>query len=67
MGEAIDRDESSDGWVSVGVASIDALMDVAFAARIDGDAAWLLAEARDTAGQIGALEAQMWTYENMTG
>lgn len=60
------RDKYAGMGMYVGVASIDALMDVAFASHIDGDASLLLEVARDTAERIGALEAQMWIYENMT-
>lgn len=49
----------------VGVTSIDALMDTVLASHMDLDSAALFEAIRETAEAIGALEAQMWVYENM--
>lgn len=46
----------------VGVTSIDALIDVVFAAHMDMDASRMFDVVRSTAEKIGALEAQMWVY-----
>lgn len=50
----------------VGVASIDALMDVMFSSHISVNVIHLLDVIRDTAENIGALEAQMWIYEHIS-
>lgn len=51
----------------VGVVSIDALMDMTFAAHVDLDPTVLFETVRETAEAIGALEAQMWVYERLAG
>ena len=49
----------------VGVTSIDDLMDTIFSCHIDMDATKIINIMRTTAEEIGALEAQIWIYENM--
>ena len=49
----------------VGVTSIDDLMDTVLSCHIDMDTTKLLNIMRATAEEIGALEAQIWIYENM--
>ena len=49
----------------VGVTSIDDLMDTILSSHIDMDATKLLNIMRTTSEEIGALEAQIWIYENM--
>lgn len=60
------RDKYAKLGMYVGVTSIDALMDTVFAAHMDMNSAHLLDVVRDTAEEIGALEAQMWVYKHMT-
>lgn len=50
----------------VGVTSIDALMDTLFSFHMSTSAIHLLDIIRDTAEEIGALEAQLWIYEHIT-
>ena len=49
----------------VGVVSIDGLMDMIFASHTNISAIHLLDVIRDTAENIGALEAQMWIYKHL--
>lgn len=50
----------------VGVTSIDDLMDIVFTSHMNINATHLLDVIRDTAEEIGALEAQMWVYEHLS-
>ncbi len=50
----------------VGVTSIDALMDITFSSHMNVNIIHLLDVIRDTAEDIGALEAQMWVYEHIS-
>ena len=59
------REKYADLGMYVGVTSIDALMDTVLASHMDMDSTALFEVIRDTAETIGALEAQMWVYENM--
>lgn len=49
----------------VGVTSIDSLLDMIIASHMDLNAMHVLGIVRDTAEQIGALEAQLWIYEHI--
>ncbi len=60
------REKYAELGMYVGVTSIDALMDTFFAAHMDMDASHILEVVRNTAEEIGALEAQMWVYKHMT-
>ena len=59
------RDKYESKGLYVGVTSIDNLMDTIFSCNIDMDATKILNIMRSTAEEIGALEAQIWIYENM--
>lgn len=49
----------------VGVTSIDSLMDTIFASHMDMNAMHILEAVRDTAEKIGAIEAQIWIYQQI--
>ena len=63
---ATTRDKYAQRGMYVGVTSIDALMDVVFASHMNMNVTHLLDVIRDTAEDIGALEAQMWVYEHLS-
>lgn len=62
---ATTREKYARKGMYVGVASIDGLMDMIFASHANISAIHLLDVIRDTAENIGALEAQMWIYEHL--
>lgn len=59
------REKYSKKGMFVGVTSIDSLMDVAFAGNMGVNPSHLLDVISQTAEEIGALEAQMWIYEQL--
>lgn len=50
----------------VGVTSIDSLMDTVFASRMNMNPTHLMNVITETAEGIGAIEAQLWVYANMS-
>ncbi len=60
------REKYAQRGMYVGVASIDVLMDMVFSSHMNVNAIHLLDVIRDTAEEIGALEAQMWVYEHIS-
>ncbi|MBR6028786.1 MAG: restriction endonuclease, SacI family [Clostridia bacterium] len=60
------REKYAQRGMYVGVASIDVLMDIVFSSHMNVNATHLLDVIRDTAEEIGALEAQMWVYEHLS-
>ena len=59
------REKYAKKGMYVGVTSIDDLMDTILSCHMSTSAAHLLDIIRDTAEEIGALEAQMWIYEHI--
>ena len=59
------REKYADKGMYVGVTSIDSLVDIVFASKVDMDSAQVLDIICKTAETMGALEAQMWVYEYM--
>ncbi|MBR6095828.1 MAG: restriction endonuclease, SacI family [Oscillospiraceae bacterium] len=59
------REKYAKQGLYVGVTSIDALMDTVLAGHMTDNIEHLLDVIRDTAEEIGALEAQMWIYEHL--
>lgn len=59
------REKYAKQGLYVGVTSIDALMDTILAGHMTASIEHLLDVIRDTAEEIGALEAQMWIYEHL--
>lgn len=57
------REKYASKGMYVGVMSIDALLDFAFASNMDMNPTHLLEIMSKTAESMGALEAQMWIYE----
>lgn len=60
------REKYAKKGMYVGVTSIDALMDTVLSSHMSTSAIHLLDVIRDTAEEIGALEAQLWIYEHIT-
>lgn len=63
---ATTRDKYAKRGMYVGVTSVDALMDTVFAGHMNMNVIHLLDVIRDTAEEIGALEAQIWVYEHLS-
>lgn len=59
------REKYASKGMFVGVMSIDALLDFAFASHMDINPVHLLDLMTEAAESMGALEAQMWIYEYM--
>ncbi len=59
------REKYAKKGMYVGVTSIDALMDTVLSSHMGANVIHLLEVIRETAEDIGALEAQMWVYEHL--
>lgn len=59
------REKCKDFGMYVGVTSIDSLMDTAFASHMNMNPAHLMEVISETTEQMGAIEAQMWVYEQI--
>ena len=59
------RKKYAEKGMYVGVTSIDSLIDMVFASHMAMNPAHVLGIMKDTAESMGALEAQVWIYQNM--